>query len=92
MTKKDNVVKVEGDDGKISTAEVEPADITHCPTCGAALQKFLIQQNYAIVMCPKEDCGYPFNQEKNIDNIAYVDEKDVLEVAQQRLSVQPKKG
>lgn len=68
----------------------EPEDYSHCPICKTALQKFLIQQNYSLVMCPKDECNYPFNQEHNIDNIAYVDEKEILEVAQQRLSLNPK--
>lgn len=79
-------------DANDTKPEEEPVEYTHCPSCGTALQKFLIQQNYALVMCPKENCGYPFNQENNIDNIAYVDEKDVLEVAQERLSVEPKRS
>ncbi|SMN19822.1 similar to Saccharomyces cerevisiae YNL162W-A Putative protein of unknown function [Maudiozyma saulgeensis] len=66
-----------------------PEDYTHCPICKTPLQKFLIQQNYSLVMCPKEDCNYPFDQEQNIDNISYIDEKEMLEVAQQRLSLNP---
>lgn len=61
-------------------------DMTHCPDCGTALEKCLIQQNYAIIICPNEECGYPFNQEENINNLVYVDDSDVLEAARQRLT------
>lgn len=67
-------------------------DDTHCPVCKSALQKFLIQQNYAIVICPKETCGYPFNQEHTLDNLVYIDENEILEVAQERLSIRPKRS
>lgn len=60
--------------------------IVKCPDCGELLQKCLIQQNYAMVICPNEKCGYPFNQQENIENLVYVDDSDVLEAARLRLS------
>lgn len=57
-----------------------------CPQCGEFLQKCLIQQNYAMVICPSLQCAFPFNQNKPLDNLVYVDESEVLEVARQRLS------
>lgn len=61
-----------------------------CPLCNTPLQKFLIQQNYSIVMCPKEDCEYPFNQEENFDNILYIDDKEIGMVARHEFSIDPK--
>ena len=58
----------------------------NCPECGSKLQKCLIQQNYAIVMCVNTQCSYPFNRTPVIDNLVYVRENDVLTVAKQRLS------
>lgn len=60
--------------------------ITTCPECKSALQKCLIQQNYAMVICPSLTCGYPFNQAPVLDNLVYIDDKDVLDVAQRRLT------
>ncbi|QLQ82632.1 hypothetical protein HG537_0H03950 [Torulaspora globosa] len=57
-----------------------------CPQCGEFLQKCLIQQNYAMIICPSLQCAFPFNQNKAVDNIVYVDENEVLEVARQRLT------
>ncbi|CCK70810.1 uncharacterized protein KNAG_0F01420 [Huiozyma naganishii CBS 8797] len=61
-------------------------ELTICPDCKTQLQKCLIQQNYAMVICPNEECAYPFNQGKNIDNMVYVKESEVLDVAKKRLS------
>ncbi|CAL9733040.1 hypothetical protein MOUN0_O12046 [Monosporozyma unispora] len=61
-------------------------DMTKCPDCGHVLQKCLIQQNYAMILCPNEECGYPFNQHENIEHMVYVDDNDVLEAAGQRLA------
>lgn len=61
-------------------------DMTKCPDCGTPLQKCLIQQNYAMVLCPNETCGYPFNQHDNIENMVYVDDNDILDAARQRLA------
>ena len=61
-----------------------------CPNCKTPLQKFLIQQNYSIVMCPKEDCEYPFDQEENFDNILYIDDKEISTVARHEFSVDSK--
>lgn len=57
-----------------------------CPDCGDFLTKCLIQQNYAMVLCPNLRCGYPFNQNETSENVVYVEESEVLEVAKQRLS------
>ncbi|CCC71092.1 hypothetical protein NCAS_0G02050 [Naumovozyma castellii] len=57
-----------------------------CPDCGSVLQKCLIQQNYAMVICPDEKCGYPFNQRRVQENLVYVDDSEVIPVAKQRLS------
>ncbi|AQZ12742.1 YNL162W-A [Zygosaccharomyces parabailii] len=59
---------------------------TVCPDCGGPLQKCLIQQNYAIVICIKEDCGYPFNKKEVFDQLVYVDDQEILSVARKRLS------
>lgn len=57
-----------------------------CPECGDFLQKCLIQQNYAMVICPNLRCGFPFNRTEALENIVYVDESEVLEVARHRLT------
>lgn len=57
-----------------------------CPNCGGSLQKCLIQQNYAMVICIREDCGYPFNQNEVFDQLVYVDDQEILSVARKRLS------
>lgn len=57
-----------------------------CPDCGDFLSKCMIQQNYALVICPNLGCGYPFNQNEVSDNVVYIEESEVLEVAKQRLS------
>lgn len=57
-----------------------------CPDCGENLKKCLIQQNYAMVICPNNQCGYPFNQNEVLSNVVYVDESEVLAVAKKRLS------
>lgn len=57
-----------------------------CPDCGENLKKCLIQQNYAMVICPNNQCGYPFNQNEALSNVVYVDESEVLAVAKKRLS------
>lgn len=64
----------------------DPYDMTKCPDCSHNLQKCLIQQNYAMIICPNEECGYPFNQHENIEHMVYVDDNDVLEAARQRLA------
>lgn len=61
-------------------------NITDCPDCNSPLQKCLIQQNYAIVICTKEDCPYPFNQRDVTGNLVYVYDSDIISVAKQRLS------
>lgn len=61
-------------------------NITNCPDCGGPLQKCLIQQNYAIVICVEEHCTYPFNQREVMDNLVYVYDPDIISVARQRLS------
>ncbi|CCD25640.1 uncharacterized protein NDAI_0F03220 [Naumovozyma dairenensis CBS 421] len=63
-----------------------PKQVKDCPECGTALQKCLIQQNYAFVMCPNDKCAYPFNQRENIQNLVYVDDGEVIDTATQRLS------
>ncbi|CAI4035951.1 hypothetical protein SMKI_14G1610 [Saccharomyces mikatae IFO 1815] len=62
----------------------------YCPDCNEKLQKCLIQQNYAIIICPSLTCGYPFNQRDILDNLTYVDDNDVLKVAKKRLSTRSK--
>ncbi|GAV50787.1 hypothetical protein ZYGR_0Z02100 [Zygosaccharomyces rouxii] len=71
---------------KTSPAKNVVKNITNCPDCGGPLQKCLIQQNYAIVICTKEDCPYPFNQREVMDNLVYVYDSDIISVAKQRLS------
>ncbi|CCH60531.1 hypothetical protein TBLA_0D00210 [Henningerozyma blattae CBS 6284] len=61
-------------------------DPTKCPLCYSSLQKCLIQQNYAMIICPNVQCGYPFTTSENIDHILYVHEDEVLSVAESRLS------
>ncbi|CAL9738521.1 hypothetical protein MOSE0_N13278 [Monosporozyma servazzii] len=75
----------EGTDSK-KKVEQDPHDVTRCPECDHNLQKCLIQQNYAMIICPNEKCGYPFNQHENIEHMVYVDDNDVLEAARQRLA------
>lgn len=67
-----------------SIASSEQAGI--CPDCGENLKKCLIQQNYAMVICPNNKCEYPFNQNEVLSNVVYVDESEVLAVAKKRLS------
>lgn len=57
-----------------------------CPDCGNHLKKCLIQQNYAMVICPNLECGYPFNQSEVINHIVHINDKDIIEVAKDRLS------
>ncbi|KAK5780660.1 uncharacterized protein PWA37_003307 [Arxiozyma heterogenica] len=81
MSKEDEIKNI-GENGK--KKENEP--LVKCPDCGDLLQKCLIQQNYAMVICPNEKCEYPFNQHEIADNLVYVDDNDILEVARLRLS------
>ncbi|QLG74158.1 hypothetical protein HG535_0G00430 [Zygotorulaspora mrakii] len=67
-------------------AELNDATTAVCPDCTTNLKKCLIQQNYAVVICPNLDCGYPFNQTQAINNIVYVKEKEIIEVAKSRLA------
>lgn len=66
--------------------ESSSEDTRICPECKNMLHKCLIQQNYAMILCPNTECGYPFNQKENLENIIYVDGLEVLEVATKRLS------
>ncbi|CCF56173.1 hypothetical protein KAFR_0A07390 [Kazachstania africana CBS 2517] len=79
-TKEDAKIVVKKEEGETTN------DSTTCPNCGQILQKCLIQQNYAIVICPSERCSYPFDQNEVLDQLSYVDETEVLDAAQQRLS------
>ncbi|AMD19398.1 HBR497Cp [Eremothecium sinecaudum] len=56
-----------------------------CPNCKETLQKCLIQQNYGIVICPNEECMYPFNEAEAIDQIVQVNDKEILQAAKMRL-------
>ncbi|AHY76935.1 AQG_2a_G0045820.mRNA.1.CDS.1 [Saccharomyces cerevisiae] len=68
----------------------KPDSQVFCPDCNERLQKCLIQQNYAIIICPSLVCGYPFNQREVLENLTYVDDNDVLKVAKKRLSSRSK--
>lgn len=71
------------------TAKPEQANQVNpdeCPDCQSKLQKCLIQQNYAMVICPNVQCGYPFNHNEVIDNLVYVDDNEIIEGAKKRLS------
>lgn len=81
MRKEDQIKNI--DDG-MKKKDNEP--LVKCPDCSELLQKCLIQLNYAMVICPNEKCGYPFNQHEIVDNLVYVDDNDILEVARLRLS------
>lgn len=94
-----NKASTESPDGSTSSprgnqSNDQPSEATtshmECPMCNTPLQKFLIQQNYSIVMCPKEDCEYPFNQEENFDNILYIDDKEIATVARHEFSLDSK--
>lgn len=67
-----------------STAD-QTASSIECPDCHSKLQKCLIQQNYAMVVCPNVDCGYPFTHNEVIDNLVYVDDNEIIEGAKERL-------
>ncbi|CAI4920826.1 CGH_3_HP_G0025570.mRNA.1.CDS.1 [Saccharomyces cerevisiae] len=42
----------------------KPDSQVFCPDCNERLQKCLIQQNYAIIICPSLVCGYHSIKEK----------------------------
>ncbi|CCE63700.1 hypothetical protein TPHA_0F02180 [Tetrapisispora phaffii CBS 4417] len=60
--------------------------ILNCPQCDSFLQKCLIQQNYAMVLCPNRECLYPFNEVSSTDNLFYVEGSEMLNAATERLS------
>ncbi|AGO13183.1 AaceriAFR032Wp [[Ashbya] aceris (nom. inval.)] len=59
--------------------------VARCPQCNTELRKCLIQQNYSIVICPNEQCMYPFNEAEVIQHLVQTSDKEILEAAKVRL-------
>ncbi|AET40777.1 uncharacterized protein Ecym_6403 [Eremothecium cymbalariae DBVPG len=60
--------------------------VTECPHCSGKLRKCLIQQNFSIVICPNEECMYPFSDTDIINHIVQTNDKEILEAAKARLT------
>ncbi|KAH3901452.1 uncharacterized protein SCDLUD_002947 [Saccharomycodes ludwigii] len=60
---------------------------TKCPNCKSDLVNCLINQNQSLVICPNQQCLYPFDQNRVDNEIFYVTNEELSKIVSEKVTM-----